>query len=302
MKHLKYYIITLFTAAFVACSDDEAMNSASTTVSFEDTELSYNENFGVVTAPLKIEGERNGLIKVNFKVEGISGAIENEHYIVTSKSIIIPADGEGTFACELHLLDDGVTENDDRLVTIAIESVEGATVGANSTCDITIKDVDKIPYYKLLGDYIFTAVDATNGESVSFAVNLSDGTSQAEKIENSEKRYNVTGFDNSISSQLGGTETWTIEYNKAAQTLSLVKGDYFAENINFGSFKADIAIIPMNFSAAPISTLDATWSEGYDVITFNPDGGLAGIGLYDHTTKEYQGFYTVYGDIVMEKK
>lgn len=301
MRHFKYYILTLFTAAFVACSDDEAMNSASTTVSFEETELSYNENFGVVTAPLKIEGERNGLIKVNFKVEGLSGAVENEHYIVTSNSIIIPVDGEGTFACELHLLDDGISENDDRLVKITIESVEGATLGTNSTCNMTIKDVDKIPYYKLLGNYTLTAINAEDGTPVSFAVNLSDGSSQAEKIENSEKRYIATGFDNSISSQLGGTETWTIEYNKAAQSLSLVKGDYFAENINFGSFKADIAIIPMDFTASPTSTLDAIWSDDFNVITFDPEGGLAGIGLYDHTTQEYKGFYSVYGEIVMEK-
>ena len=107
MKYLNIYLLALLTIFIVGCSDDDpAMNSASTTVSFTQSEVTFNENAGIVKVPLTIEGERNGMIKVTFKVEDGS-AIVNEHYIVTTTTVYIPTDANDTFGCEIRLLDDG---------------------------------------------------------------------------------------------------------------------------------------------------------------------------------------------------
>ena len=71
--------------------------------------------------------------------------MENEHYIVTTNTILIPADDNTGYGCEIRLIDDDMTENDDRTLTITINSVEGASVGTNSTCQMTIADVE-YPY------------------------------------------------------------------------------------------------------------------------------------------------------------
>ena len=83
------------------------------------------------------------------------------------------------FGCEIRLLDDGMTENDDRNLKVTIENVEGAQTGATSTCNVILKDVDKNPYFKLMGTWTFNAVKATDGSAVSFTVTISDGGDEA---------------------------------------------------------------------------------------------------------------------------
>lgn len=301
MKQLKYFAMAALVATFAACSDDEVtMNSsANVTVEFADAALTYNENYGIVEVPLKVTGELNGSVKATFSVEPLQGAVENEHYVVTTNQIMIPSSLDGTFACELHLLDDGINENDDRAVRITLESVEGATVGTNASCLVTIADVDKIPYYKLLGDYVLTAMDMTSetGETVSFNVTLSDGETTADKQANSEKRYVAIGFDGSVTSG----ETWTIEFNKSPGTLSIVPGEPVGTGLNFGTFIGYAAVVPMDLTGALGSHLDGTWNETFDVITFDPNGGLLGMGVFDQDTELYQGYMSVYGNVVMTK-
>ena len=49
MKYLNIYLLALLTIFIVGCSDDDpAMNSASTTVSFTQSEVTFNENAGIV--------------------------------------------------------------------------------------------------------------------------------------------------------------------------------------------------------------------------------------------------------------
>lgn len=302
MKQLKYLAMAALMVGFAACSDDdEVMNSATATVEFESSAVTYNENFGIVQVPLQVTGELNGSIRATFSVEPLQGAVENEHYVVTTNQIIIPSSLDGTFACELHLLDDGVNENDNRAVRITLESVEGATVGNNASCMVTIADVDYLPYYKLLGDYVLTAVSAIDGQEVSFAVNLSDGASQADKVANAERRYVATGFD-AVFGITG--ETWEIEYNKAAESVSIVPADpYITEDMGLsdGTNTFTASIIPMTLTGGYSTYLNGTWNETFDTITFDPQGGLVGVGLFLAATGEYAGAQSAYANVVLTK-
>ena len=291
MKYLNIYLLDLLTIFIVGCSDDDpAMNSASTTVSFTQSEVTFNENAGIVKVPLTIEGERNGMIKVTFKVEDGS-AIVNEHYIVTTTTVYIPTDANDTFGCEIRLLDDGMTENDDRNLKVTIENVEGAQTGATSTCNVILKDVDKNPYFKLMGTWTFNAVKATDGSAVSFTVTISDGGDEA----NLEKSYVFNGFTDGKG--YDATIPWTVDYNKASETLSVVQGPTYAK-YNFG-FVGEVRVCPMDLTAALSKSLEGTWNETFDRIDFDPNG-IIGVGVFD--SGEYAGYWAVYAECYMVKK
>ena len=252
------------------------MNNTGATVGFESAQVTYNENAGIITVPFVVEGEQNGAIRVNYTVQD-GTAVNEEHYLVTTNTVLIPADDNTGYGCEIRLLDDGMTENDDRTLTVTINSVEGASIGANSSCEVTIADVDKDPYYKLMGVYTLTAIDATNGNPVSFEVELTGGSTAEEQGANEHVRFVAVGFDNSYMTD----EPWII-------------------GLNFGSFIGSMAITPMDQTAAEASEMNGTWSEDYTTITFD-ESLLLGVGVYDDATGAYAGFYSVYGNIVMIK-
>lgn len=251
MKSIHIYAFALLSALLMACSDDDSnMNSsADVKVSFEHAEISFNENAGIVTVPLKIEGEPNGDIRVTVKTTDGS-AIAQGHYILTDKTIIIPLNSDETsFGCEFRLLDDGEEENDDRTFTVSIENVEGAATGAISTCSITLLDVDKNPYFKLQGDWTLNATNAVTGAAVSFDVNISNGGDEA----NNEKSFVFTGFWNVTNSY--APLLWTVEY-KASGTLSVVAGPWYTTTYNFGSFTGKIRVMPLDWNTDPMDKLD----------------------------------------------
>ena len=153
------------------------------------------------------------------------------------------------------------------------------------------------PYEKLLGNYTFNAIDLTDGSSVTFNVELTQGAPQ--------RSYTVEGFDGYLLG-VGVTERefWTLEYNAETESLTAVKGDYYAKNVNFG-FLANCCVTPMKFNEAgddvePTTAWDATWDEGYTTITFDEDA-ILGIGLYS-STGQYAGWAGAYGNITLTKK
>ena len=292
MKHFNLYLIALLTILFTACSDDDSMNSVgSTTVSFKQSEISFNENAGIVKVPLNIEGERNGLIKVTLKVEDGS-AIAEGHYISTSNIVYIPTSATGEIGCELRLLDDGMNENDDRDLKISIVSVEGAEVGNTSTCRVILKDVDKNPYFKLMGNWTFHAVDA-KGTEVSFAVTISDGG----KEDNVEKSYVFSGFKDGAG--YTATIPWTVDYNKAAGTLSLLPGATYAK-YNFG-FVGEVRICPLDIDRELLPELKGTWNKTFDKIEFDPNGIISS-AVFNSASGDYEGYWVVYAECSMTKK
>jgi hypothetical protein len=296
MKYIHIYIWALLSVLFVACSDDTVgLNSHDVKVAFAQSDISLNENAGIVSIPLSVEGERNGLVKMTFKVTGVT-AVENEHYLVTTTTLQFDAETETIPGLEIRLLDDGDTENDDRTLTVTIEQVEGAQKGAISTCNVTLVDVDKNPYFKLMGDWTFTGVNVATDETETFTVNISNNGDESLV----EKSYIGTGF----LVEAGVTLEWKLNYNKSSETLSLVEGPSSANAYDFGSFVGVFKVIPMEISEqdlVPIRSIQATWSEAFDKVTFEPEGVIGG-GVFVRDTGGYAGWYVGYIECSMTKK
>ena len=260
MKSVYIYLLAMVSILFTACSSDDDMNTTNATVSFTQAEFSFAESAGMVKIPIKVEGERNGDIRVQLKVTD-GTAISEGHYMVTGETINIPVDSDDeTFDVEVLVIDDGNEENDDRQFTIAIASVEGATVGTNGSCNVVLCDVDKNPYFKLFGAWTLTATDVVTGNQVSWDVTITDDGEES----NHEKYLVCSGY---ISPQ--GYENdvpWVLEYSRNGQ-VNIVAG-YFYAAYNFGSFTGAVWVTPMdpNGREAADAVIPGTYNDTFDTI------------------------------------
>ena len=295
-KYIKILALCLLPFAFTACSEDEEINTGNATVGFASTEMSFTENMSIVNVPIVVEGDHTGIVKVNIELTDANGTLvtKDESVILTGNNIVLPS-GITTVYAEVRTLVSTITDDFNRSFTLKITSAEGATVSTES-CKVNIEELID-PYEKLLGNYTFSAVDITDGSSVSFDIELTQGAPQ--------KSFTVEGFDEYLlGAGVTEREFWTLEYNADANLLTAVKGDFYATSINFGSFIADCCVIPMQITedgkdVIPAAGGNATWDEGYTTITFDADA-ILGIGLYSNG--QYAGWAGAYTNIKLIKK
>lgn len=269
-----------------SCSDDESWNSQSgVTVSMENTAMQFKESMGIVNIPIKVEGETNGTVRVTVDVKetGANPAKENEHYYITSKTINI---NDGSSYVELECVDDEVI-NDDRTFEITIVSAQGATVGANATTAVTLRDNDKEVYERLQGKWTMTGVDF-DGNAVSWDVKIVGASDETDKDYN--HTLYVTGMAGIASSSAILSFTYDAETNDGHVSFDHL-GEYnFCEGLNFGMANPmNLLLLQFDGKSLFATPLDGTWSADLKTITFDEEGALTGF-LVDSVTGEQPGY------------
>lgn len=291
MKWNKIYTLVLMAVAFAACSDDSvSWNTGSATVSMQQEELEFKENKGLVSIPIVIEGTQNGPIQVTVKVAEAttSPAMDDVHYIITSKTIVIPADSE-TASIEIMTVDD--TEiNEDRSFTMSIDNVQGATIGANPSTLIVLKDNDAAFYEKFIGKWKFKAAKTSDDSPVSYDVNITG-------FDEGEAGYDeilyVSGIMGYSWTQMQLNYSYDIATNKIS--ISIPMGTLFAENVGFGLKEGnqDVYLATVVDGNLVFDTsIQGTVNEDFTAITFE-DLPLYG-RLFDAGTKKANN-YTWFG-------
>lgn len=161
MKLAKYLLVVCLGLFLSACNSDDDWNTNSdVSVEMGESVIKTRENKKVFYVPLKVNGTTNGPIKVKVDVEEISAspAVEDVNYYITSKSVVIPADSVEV-SIEIVPVNDKEL-NDERMFVLSIVNVEGAKIGAQKTCEITIRDDDDLPYEAVQGDtWKFAGID-----------------------------------------------------------------------------------------------------------------------------------------------
>ena len=228
MKNLKIYAFCLCAVIMAACSgDDESFNTGAATVNLQETEITVKESAGLCTVPVVVTGERNGNIRVTIELEN-HNAKEDEDYIFTTKTLVIPA-GEEVANFEFRTVDDDII-NGDRSFDLVIADVQGASVGNSNRLSVTIKDNDSDLYETLAGTWIFTGTSSAitvSNVKVSFSVKVNTAEEGTEAYEHYLVCSNKNGFDpdNDIEWEF----SWRLhyEYDSAAQKtyLSIVPGE-----------------------------------------------------------------------------
>lgn len=260
MKLYKLSAFVLATAIFASCSEEElSWNSSAATVSMEQAELVYKENKGMVNVPIVVDGELNGPVEVTVEVAevGENPAMEDVHYIVTSKTVLIPADATSG-KIEFKTVDDADI-NEARTFVINIKSVNGATVGEAASTTVTLKDNDSQFYEKLQGRWKMTSSAGTWNINIIGAEEGEEGYNEVFQV------TGIMGYD-------WTSMTMFYSYDVATKTgyVYIPFGYIFAQGVNFGlGGTQDVATGTVvdgyiNFDGGILGT----WNEDFTEITF----------------------------------
>lgn len=165
-------------------------SAADVVVSMEDLELQFPEdrvsNATYCKIPVVVAGNTNGAVKVQVNISATSenGATEGENFIVTSKTIYIPAGAHEGYI-EFYQKGDRVI-NEDRQFVATIEKVEGAQIGTVNSTLVTLVDNDLIIsqlYPTIEGDWIWSyAGDLGEGEDPVYVVMPEVGTDDYDNL------------------------------------------------------------------------------------------------------------------------
>lgn len=285
MKINKIYALLLAAGLFAACSDDsESWNNSTATVSMEQTELSFKENRGLVNIPIVVDGELNGPVRVTVEVSetGSNPAMDDIHYLVTSKTIVIPADATSG-NIEVYTVDDDEI-NDARTFTMTITKAEGATIGSNNATVVSLRDNDSEFYEKLQGKWKMTAI--SGGEEVSWDVTIVG-------YDEEESGYNETLYITGMMGYSWTTATLAYHYDVTTQegSVSLLFGKLFAENVNFGlSTNMDAYTGSINGNSVVLDgSIEGTWNSDFTTVTFDTSMPLE-LWLFNTGTTTFSGY------------
>lgn len=271
--------LTLGTSVFTlsSCQDDDDYNTKAATVGMGKTTFSVKENKGIFTIPVVATGDRNGDVLVNVEVEPVGNdCVENEHFIVTSKKIIIPKSKESANV-EIKAIDNRAI-NADRSFIVKIVSVKGASCDDNlASTTVILLDNDNNPYERLAGNWTVTAyVDDTYTETYTWNTTI---TTVDEDDDAYGKELIVSPWVNDDYTFL--SHVMHFKYDASSEKVSLVLplGKTMGEGLDFG--KDDLnndfssaSIISASINGATNSMLTngsyaGEVSSDFTTITFN---------------------------------
>lgn len=287
MKFNKLYTLLLASVMFVGCSDDdESWNNSKATVSMGETELSYKENKGIVNIPIVVDGTLNGPIQVTVEVaeKGSNPAMDDIHYLVTSKTIVIPEDATSG-SIEMITVDDDEI-NEAREFTMSIKSAVGATIGSSASATITLKDNDSAFYEKLQGKWKMSSLSSA-GAASQWDVTIV-GAEEGE--EDYDKVLYITGI-------MG--YSWTsmrLEYEFDPATkqgrLFIPFGYVFAEGVNFsGLGVCDVATGGVdNGYISFAGGVEGFWNDDFTEVKFEENKLMYGFLVQDGAPNGYTWF------------
>lgn len=240
MKFNKILAIALAAFSFTACNDDDnsGMNTADVTVSMQQDQISVSED---VTAgvyyniPVVLDGVTNGPVKVTIEVSAVSEspATENTDYLFTDKTITIPA-GEQSGVFEFYPTGDDKI-NDDRKFVVTITNAEGAKIGNEKTCIVTLLDNERLipeAHAKVLGNWAMT----TNRGTYPVVITGFD-----EGDENYLKAVKVTGIGG--QSRCVAVARFNLDATSGLVTLSFDYGQVIAKVSFTGFGEQDVLLI-----------------------------------------------------------
>lgn len=196
MKLYKLFALAAAAVTMTACSNDDdkvVWNTADgVTVDMLQGELITKEGKGIVNVPIVVNGPVNGnvVVTVECTETGLNPAIADQHYYVTTNTIIISGD-EKAGNVELYVVDPEQEINENRTFEIRIVSAEHAAIGAQNFTAVTIKDNDRDPYDKLTGDWVGHIIPRGATAEKEVAVNI-QGFDEDE--EGYHEYYIVTGL------------------------------------------------------------------------------------------------------------
>lgn len=175
-KYIKLLAFLFLPMAFVACDEDEKLNSGEATVQFKEATTTISEVATSLNIPVVVSGEHTGLIKVRIEYKEAHDLKDDENVIITSRDLVIPA-GTEEVVLETRLSVANEELESGRALNFEIVEVQGATVGTNKTCQVNLKEALPIE-----GSYQMTGLDVYTGSVGSLACVITLSETNADEL------------------------------------------------------------------------------------------------------------------------
>ena len=228
MRYIKLFMLFAVASLFASCSDDETINSNNVTAGFVNDTIVVKENTGFFNIPIKIEGARNGDVKLEVSVAGTgtNPATEDKNYRITGKSLQLLTDTlkSSTLNVEVQTVDDQEI-NENREFTVTIKSQQGVTLTDQVSVVVVIRDNDAAFYEKFFGKWEFTAIDS-DGNDVKRNITISGVTDESDPWYDYVLSVHAPAFLN-VGVDLDFDWYFLYEFDKETKTgsLTFVQGE-----------------------------------------------------------------------------
>jgi len=321
MRILRYalMIAAAFTfAGLISCSDDGGNGVDNAKIGFEETTYSFDETAGLQRIAFVVTGEPKGYpISFDIQVSSVDGSKPDSLVRFTqTDNLKYQGDTLAPVFVEMNVLDNKKKEGD-KSFTLTIVNVKGATI-SNASTTVTIVDNETTPYDRLQGNYTFTATNGFSGETVSFPVKISSGYSAAEQEFYSGKKILVCWGMNGLQNETPSSQNfshqpeWYLGVSESAGELQYMSQQQMTDPGTFkvttnGSTFADATGYLMTFAyttSLSSANIPGTWSDDYNVITFDPDYAMAIMLAYDDATTgktKLSGYFTILAECKMTR-
>lgn len=289
MKLTKYLLLACSALFVTACSNDEDWNSASdVTVQMAESSMSVFENVDLFYVPVEVVGKANGPVRVTIDVTETSSspAVSDKNYIITSKTVVIPA-GKTEVNIEIAATND-FDFNDDRQFTISIASAEGAKIGAQAVTDITIADDEHVPYQSVIGKWTLSDLNYFDDQPESYSVTIK-GVSESSP--NYNRKLYLSGFGEYLSTVFNGVSSPSeveVEFEYDEDTDEITLGLVLGQKIGVYNNGTDHDVYLFGIEGGYIvdeGVITAEVSANRRAITFEPYGVICfyidGLGVMD---------------------
>lgn len=155
MKYIKTALLSVLGASLLySCEPKEpSFGDGTGEVNFTTQSITIDENSGFFTAPLDLTGDPGGYpVTVKITASGVDDI--DEVLLITSLTVKITEENNSYVQMTPVW---NPKSNDDYTVTLTIESINGAKIGAVNTCTVNIQNIPAVQ----LGQYSFNSPAGT---------------------------------------------------------------------------------------------------------------------------------------------
>lgn len=165
-KNTTIVLAALAAVALASCNNDQPeFNDKDAFVSFTDTKASVDENKATLEIPVQLSSlkGKEGTVDFEITADKTAPAVEGTNYTVANASRTLTFTKESNVQnIKLNIVDLAGTFTGDLRLNIKLKNAQGVNLGAESSFDVTIVDLDH-PLAFMLGTFSASGTSLFNG-------------------------------------------------------------------------------------------------------------------------------------------
>lgn len=183
-KNTTIVLAALAAVALASCNNDQPeFNDKDAFVSFTDTKASVDENKATLEIPVQLSSlkGKEGTVDFEITADKTAPAVEGTNYTVANASRTLTFTKESNVQnIKLNIVDLAGTFTGDLRLNIKLKNAQGVNLGAESSFDVTIVDLDH-PLAFMLGTFSASGTSQFNGAE-TWTVNIAKDDNDVNKV------------------------------------------------------------------------------------------------------------------------